>query len=387
MQSKIEIKIFIVIIFLLLICPLFRIDNDEFLFSENRALAVLHPLFNTKDKTFNSRFSIEFNSWLEDRFWGRKQLMNLNRYIKYYIGGHFVRSNIKSSKSIDDLMIDKKSKFLYRHVYNESFDNDTINEINSQLNKFSEYCESRNIKLFLVLLPLNKILYPPDFTQYGYRKRFDETILKIGGNNFTVVRPTENLLKAKEKSPYLLFYKPDPHFTMDGTYISYRLLMEAMKNKYPNLKISKEDDFDYIVTKNVDYLGIPNDEVFMPCEFISIPDAACGEYYDTYYRYYVHKDNKSLNIVYSDKDKDIEVFNYPKGYNLRVMIFGDSFVASLKQIIPYSFRDTAIIRPVRFSDFKLIKYYEDEINEFHPDVLVIYLNYFTMGKLVNLMSR
>lgn len=379
MKKNFEIKIFIIIAFLLLICPIMHLTNEKISTVENRNFAPYKPLYNTKSKTFNWNFGLDFNKWLSDRFFLRTQFININNNIKYYLSGRFSRTNLAS----DELIIDKKRKILYRSVYYEFYSLSDIKEINTQLKLFNEYCTKRNIKLFLIVVPPNKIVYPPEYFKDGYKKKVEESMSYIDKKNINLILPLDEVLKERDTSTYLLYYKVVPHMTLDGTFICYELLMENIKKEFSNVKILTKDDFNYLLAKGCNYLGVATD--YKNCEYINIPKSDCNSYYNTIYRYYEHKDSKNLSVKNFDYDKNMEVFYYPKGNDLKIMLFGDSFVASLKRLIPYSFKNTVVIRPVKKSNFKLVKYYSKEIDEFNPDILVIYICYNSLNKLKNLM--
>lgn len=64
-----------------------------------------------------------------------------------------------------------------------------------------------------------------------------------------------------------------------------------------------------------------------------------------------------------------------------MLIFGDSSCENLLKILPYSFTYTDFIRlndpkniiPATGERYKVLKYYEEEITDFKPDIIILYI--------------
>ena len=157
--------------------------------------------------------------------------------------------------------------------------------------------------------------------------------------------------------------------------------MENLKKDFKNLKILTKNDFNITQSNKVrsDWdRKFHNGEVMM-YHFHNFENKA-DQILDVKYNYYEHKQNKNLHTKIVDIPlKKEKTYYYDSGNDLRVMQIGTSMNESLLQFTPYSFKNLKYIRLINIKDmpgeesFKLSKYYQSDILEFKPDIIVLCL--------------
>ncbi|MBP5216179.1 MAG: hypothetical protein J6039_06490, partial [Alphaproteobacteria bacterium] len=80
-NSRIDI-VFVIVFAVLLFIPMSRISTAEKSMQENRMLAKYKPLLTTKG--LNLQYGTDFEKWFNDRFFGRKEMLQLYSAVKLY---------------------------------------------------------------------------------------------------------------------------------------------------------------------------------------------------------------------------------------------------------------------------------------------------------------
>lgn len=372
-KSRIDI-LFLTIFFVFLFIPMSNISQENISKQENRTLAKYKPFIN-QDGELNFDFGKNFNEWFNDRFYLRYHFINLYNQI------HSKFLNIvKTKKGI----YNKRTKWMFvdDSQWYGSFYNENVQEkIVSNLNRFNSFCEKNNIKLYLLVVPYQQDIYYKEGQPYlSTPEKRIKIVDKIATqtsfntiNTYYEIKKHSNILKT--------YYKTDWHWTDDGAYIGYQLLMENLKKDFKNLKILTKNDFNITQSNKVrsDWdRKFHNGEVMM-FHFHNFENKA-DQILDVKYNYYEHKQNKNLHTKIIDIPlKKEKTYYYDSGNDLRVMQIGTSMNESLLQFTPYSFKDLKYIRLINIKDmppeesFKIYKYYQTEIIEFKPDIIVLCL--------------
>ena len=377
-------KIFTVIFILIIIFPAIYINKLNKSIAEERDLALYIPIYNKNNHKLNLNYGKNFESWIKDRFLGRMQLIYLNSHIKYYFPGRFAHFN--------EVVADKKNKFMYSLLRISTFNNKIDqHKIYKQLSAFDKYCKKHNIKFYIVIVPKKGMIYGSNIANL---KNYEKTgkILSALNKKYDVnlIFPLKEFQAASKHQKYLLFYKTDTHATCDGAFVAYNALMSEIKKDFHGVKIVKPEDFHYSYGKKV---LVERRRVLVEgneCEYAAFPSQLCNKFLDTDYRYYTHKNKAKLKTSSTETDMLIKnEYYYPQGSNLKVLVFGDSFSENLMDILPYSFRNVRKIRlngPKNipkddFEQFKFFKYYGKELDNYNPDIFVIYIGYTFIKKL------
>lgn len=381
-QSRIEI-IFLTIFFVMLFIPMSKINQDEISKNENRRLAQWQPLI-TQDGKLNYNFGNDFNDWFNDRFNFRYRLIGI--YNQIY--SRFVNV-VKTEKGI----YNKQTNWMFEknHSYRALYDKKVQDEIVSNLNKFNSFCEKNNIKLYLLVVPLQQDIYYEEGKPYlsdpeKRMKIVDEIARRTSFNTINSYYEIKKYTKTHQT-----YYKTDWHWTDDGAFIGYQLLMKNIKKDFKNLNVLTKSNFNITHSNKVrsDWdREFHNGEVMM-YHFHDFENDA-ENILDIEYNYYEHKQHKNLHTNIVDIPfKREKTYYYGSGNNLRLMQIGTSMNESLLQFTPYSFKNLKYIRLINVKDmpneesFKLFKYYQSEILQFKPDIIVLCLTPANLRSIVD----
>ena len=351
---------FLTIFFIFLFVPMSRINQDEISIKENRTLAKLSPLIN-EYKEINYQFTKDFDNWFCDRFNLRNCFIGL-----YY----------------------KTTGFMYGTGELKEIKPQDIKENLEALKKLEEFSKRNNIKLYVLIVPQKTVIYKTDktdrisnFSQKDFLQYLDEFKSK---SHIKIIYPYEALLKGSKNN--LVFFKTEHHWSDDGAYIGYLELMKEISKDFKDVKTLKENDFNfsydnlirgdferkYAFGTTAEYLGVLN----------------LKKYHKDKYRYFTHKDFENLKTVKKTKKfQRNKFFSYPKGANHRVIMLGTSQNENLSEFIPFTFKNVKRIRTnnvegiTREEDAKIMKYYKNEILDYHPDIMIFCITY---GNIENL---
>ena len=374
--SRIDI-VFLLVFFLLLFIPMSHINyNATKSYTENRELAVYKPLF-LPDYKINYNFGDDFNAWFNDRFAFRNNLIYFYNYLVYKIAYKYVK--------YPNGCINKSNKFLYKYWYIKGSKTSNLGKSLKALRNFNKFCLNNNIKLYVLVVPTKELIYNPSNSIKRTDNNFVKHIKKYNDTN--IIYPADELIEASKKD--YIYYKTEHHWTDYGAFTGYKELMKSISRDFNDVKILNENDFNYEYNHlvNADF-----GEEFgrgQTCSYLGLPDILCRKSLDVKYKYFIHKNEKSLNKIILDGKKK---YYYPYGSNHRVILIGTSMGEALSKILPYSFKNTYRIR-INTKDkkqteiFKIIKYHKKEILNYKPDILILCITYTNFNKLKNLFKE
>ena len=380
-QSRLDI-IFLVIFFVFLFVPMLHFDKSEISERENRTLAKWKPLIN--NGTINYNFGNDFNEWFNDRFYQRKFLINIYKKLTLNCQNH-------NNKGI----IDENTGFLYINTEFRRWTPVELSENFKALYEFNDWCKIHKINLYVLITPPKTEIYPPNNSYIIIRdkdhKYFLNYINKINKEgNLKIIYPYDEMLINKNKN--YMFHKTSHHWTHDGAFIGYKELIKQIKKDFKDVNILNEKDFNY------SYNELVQDDFDKQYKFgtttsdIGITDPK--KYHQTKYRYYNKKDYDKLHQQIIDEELHREkLFHYAQGANYRVILLGTSQSENLTEFIPYTFKDVKRLRnnavkgiPDKES-FKIMKYYEKEMLEYRPDIIIFCIDYNNIIGLYNLFNK
>ena len=248
--------------------------------------------------------------------------------------------------------------------------------------------------MYVILTPYKgNIIYPSTqkiLVKDEYEHNIDKEIKKLNkNNNMHIINPINEIKEASKNN--LMYFKTEHHWTDDGAFIGYQELMKEITKKHPDIKVLKEQDFNFSYNTKIrsewdrEYTWGRNTIITnMPLNYKK-------KLHQTKYRYYTYKDYKLLetklvNVPYR-KTKD---FYFPKGADYRVIVLGTSMSENLTEFIQYTFKHVHRIRingvkkiPTK-EEYKILKYYEKEIMDYHPNIIVLCISYNNILHLRNI---
>lgn len=382
-KSRIKI-IFLTIFFVLLFIPMSHMDNEEMSIQENRLLAKWKPLM-MDDYEINFEFGKNFNEWFNDHFAFRQSLVNIHSNLVLLL-----------SDRLETGSFDKRTKTLYAKGSFGHNDVDVIKDNFKALYKFNDYCNQHGIKLYVLIVPnkadihTTKMNYVKDDYKHKDFLKYIEEVNKE--NRIKVVYPYKAMIQAVNQGKQL-YFKTEHHWTDDGAYIGYKLLMNEIVKDYPDIYTLTDDDFEYFTNKKVrgDFVR----EFFngQDCHRIGISKLLCQEYHQYDYTYYKHKQFDALKTVTINTKHRLEKnYYYSGGADYRVIQLGTSMNENLTEFIPFTFKNVKRIRNngvqerKESEEFKIIKYYEDEILSYQPDMIIFCITYSNIPQLHDLFN-
>ena len=368
---------FLSVFFVSLFIPMHSINKNEISQTENRKLAEWQP-FVTSMNRINYDFGKNFDEWFNDRFFGRYYLTAANSNLR------MIFSDIYKT---DSAVYDKKYNLLYTSSFygfqpdnNSDFNKQKENIVNN-LARLNEYCNSRNIKLYLLIVPRgSNFIEHTILNLKAEKKDYAEDIIKSAQDKgLNIIYPKEAMMKENERTP--VYFKTDHHWSKAGTYIGYYELMKEIKKDFPSVKILERSELKPFYSVKVSEhwnKKLHNGQTF---NLLAFPQKTAEKILDTEYEYYKNPYEKFLkwkalntsDFVNKEDCIQDDYFYYPEGADKKVLIIGNSFSKNLVSFLPYSFKYI-----VRFHDnFTKIerkfsmKYYKPFIDEYKPDILIL----------------
>ena len=361
----------IILFFAVIFIPMSHISNLKISEQEHRSLAKWKPLFETGK--INLNFGNDFNNYFNDRFYTRNFMVELyNRVIKYNLAFRYYETK--------GVWLNKKNNWMGGQITEEksSFDEDVLKSAVQSIKKLQEFSAKNNIKPYIIIVPRKRELFStkalPIYKNPTSRERTMQMIgyiKKETGMNILYPYAELNELSQKENS----YFKTDHHWTDDGAYVGYLMLMDEIKKDFPQIHITpqSEYDFEYSNMVKVDpakgyFTGRTYERALLDDEKIL----------DTKYRYYKYKNADKITMKHTEFKKENYFINkYQNPIDApNLFFYGDSFTQNLLPFLPNSFADTENIftwvPSEKLSGENLnIKRFEDEILSNGTKVLII----------------
>ncbi|OLA95045.1 MAG: hypothetical protein BHW64_00720 [Candidatus Melainabacteria bacterium LEY3_CP_29_8] len=364
--SRLDI-LFLTSFFIILFIPMSHINKNDISLQENRTLAKWNGFIKPNGE-INLKFGEDFNNWYNDRFNLREKTININQKIKQSFEPYLYCTQYACWN--------KRTNWMYwpsRFTQYNLYDQDTY--IYS-LKKLKEFSQNNKIDLYVMVVPTKCSIYHKEInsslTPTNEPQAVKELIKAVEDNTkINFIYPYDTFKNNMDKD--LLYYKADHHWTQKGSFIGYNLLMNKMKEKYPNIKATKENDYNisydnHKTADNSQYnvLKLNNEKVF-----------------DVGYQTYSYKDyasRTSSNIILSKNYSLLKYhYTYKNALNKqRVMLVGDSFGLNLTTFLSYTFKETVELfartpNGHEYENFNM-KRFENEITKYKPDILIICLS-------------
>ena len=372
-KSRIDI-VFLAIFFLIMFIPMMRISNEKISAEENRTLAEYKALFKEKG-ILNYNYGKDFENWYNDRFNLRKRLIQLHTNLK-----NILSTNIYQNSKV---IFNKKNNWMFTTSTSthRTYDHKNIKQdekIINELKKFNNFLAKNNIKLYVLIVPSASDIYFKDafFPITNYIEEDKLFVQKLKDSDVSTIYPYEALKEASKND--FTYFKTDWHWTEYGAYIGFGELAKEIKNDFPDFSPAVIDDYTMFKSKKIrsDWSrNFHNGEIIDLV--LKLPEKQINRVLDTDYTYYKHKQQHKLstNVIDIPNEKEKNFKFADKKY--KALFIGTSMNENLMTFAPYSFKETKYIRVrnvknrKRTEEFKLIKYYKNEILHYNPDILVL----------------
>lgn len=203
---------------------LLRPPSHETLSHEARPLAPFPPLKSTDDL---KRFPDRFEAFLQDRLLGREALLHLHATFKVHILG--VSSSPKVILGSDGwLFFDASTDAIQRpnitpHQQAQSW--------LDSLQRWRDWCQRRQIRYFLVLIPEKQSVYPDKLPPErqppqpeSAAEHFRRLAPSVLGDAFLDLLPPLQQAKTQKR----VFFQTDTHWNDDGAWVGYAALADRL---------------------------------------------------------------------------------------------------------------------------------------------------------------
>lgn len=370
--------LFVGLFVIALFIPMSKINETSYDKAENRTLTTFKPLIN-QNGTLNYDFGKDFEAWFNDRFRFRYAICNSFNILKYNL-----TSNIYETSTA---YYNKKNHFGYLKRYivktDSMFTRKFMKDAVKNLDKLNGFCKTNNIKLYVVIAPLNFEIYDKEIfpkVVSSQIKRKTEILSYISNHSqASVFYPINELKKASKK--HYTAYKLDHHWTDYGAFIAYKILMKKINKDFPQITPLNKNDFKIISSnqfRSTNFQRSFGNGNIIDHQIPFLKNCK-NEILDAEYLHFTHK-NSTILKKRLQKDAKRRIFNYTyeKGQDLKLMLMGTSVNGSLTEFLPYNFKYTKQIRlnGTKFKakeQYKIMKHYKNEILDFKPDILVLCL--------------
>ena len=243
--------IFVVLVFIALLLPLTRIDQNKVSKAENRTLASYEPLFNAG--VFNYKYGIAFESFISDHFRGRDFLIKQYQRLKM----------IDRQDGNDKVLVGKNGWLFYKehnslknYANADMFTDEQLARIGEKLSALNSWCEKNKTRLYLIIAPDKNRIYGEHMRMVrklrpDSESRAQQLVDHLSRNTkVKTLYLRDALLAAKSNTNELLYYKLDTHWTRLGAYYGYMAIINFINKDIPvnpavieeNVKYGFEDD-------------------------------------------------------------------------------------------------------------------------------------------------
>ena len=377
-KEKLPSLLFIFCGLVLLILPLTRIDLYSRISTENRFLNPF-PLL-CKNGIFNRKFPGEFEKYLNDRFFPRDALIELDR--KVFALNYFDSENRKLSQADTSLAFWGKNMWMFCKIFNtiemmqnkNLFSDDELKICAERVNALEKkFREKFKAKVYILLVPDKERIYEEYYPDHLLKQRVNtlSRMEQLYGylkkhTNVKIICPVEKLKEAKKK--HIVYYMTGTHCTYRGAEILANELLKKIGEDFPEAKEQQKlNPVKWHVQKKADVdiaalLGYTN-------PYKELPDALLINEEPIFTVF------AKPTCIQQSIPLSLFVYNHktPEKYaakGLKTLTFTDSF---WNYITP--FLVPAVSNQLHFfygigKNF-VIDSFDEEITKFHPDIVVI----------------
>lgn len=317
--------------------------------TEKRELSEL-PAIIQEDGSFNQRFSVEMNTWIQEHIGFRNLMVTANSRL---------RTGLFGQGATDDIVVGKDGWLFYYESVDDYLHVPTITERNAAnaahtAAMFQAYAESQGSRFLLAFLPNKNSVYG-EYMPYYYIPRDAEgsrelflKALDAEGVNYVDVKPA---LDAVDRQ---LYQKQDSHWTYEGALIGYRTIMSASGlsfNYFAGLTFTEERNWPADLAVYLYGEGAEPDVQAYP--------------------------NYTFTYGYSSRNTAVDSLTletYHPGGNGNLVMYRDSFANTMQAYLAENF-DTALLS-------RALPYQADLIGRQQADLTVLQVTERSLGSYV-----
>lgn len=228
MKTNLPDRIFLIVFGILLFVPMLHINHGEFSKKEKRRLAVFPTLIT--ENGINAGYGKGFESWFDDRFFLRKQIIHLFDKYRYSLSSD---ENQKALIGKDGWAFYKGDNSISNYQNATLLSQDELEKITANLNDIQNFAKQNNQRFVFLIGPDKNKAYGEFFSEKYKKQRPDSESRTVQLLNYLklhsdvrAVYPLDVINAGKDKG--LLYYKDDTHWNDLGAYLAYREMMRAI---------------------------------------------------------------------------------------------------------------------------------------------------------------
>jgi alginate O-acetyltransferase complex protein AlgJ len=206
--------------------------------TENRVLAPFPTINSVREIKFLPKMS---ESYVNDRFGLRQQLVHLNSLVRYRLGLSSTREVVIGK---DGWLFYTADKLMEQHTGADIFTAAELEGWVRQMEADRDWLARRGIAFYVVIAPDKNTIYPEKLPDYprGAVTRIDQLAARLRSSDLEFIDPREELFRVKAAGE--MVYTPgDTHWSERGAFVAYQMLMDRVRKKYPSVAALTLDDF------------------------------------------------------------------------------------------------------------------------------------------------
>lgn len=345
-------KVFVFLIFAVLITPVVKFNLADRTIEENRMLKVFPKFEGFSSNKGNYFKGIE--GWFNDRFNQRDRLIKYSYRLDHKINGGFFSETAFMGK--DYWIFTKDRNSIGNFQKTTYFRKSEVDRLKANLVSRQKWLEKQGIKYYLMIAPDKNVVYGEHYLDnikvIGKESQIDQLFNTVKNQtDIPIVYPWQAVKAEKDKA--LLYYKMDTHWTNYGAFFGYRELMKLVKSDFPTIPVVTEKELEFN-KKKVEF-----------GDMLRMFHLKKGSYPEIKYKL-VNVDKFSKNVKEEYYLNNHKIIKVSSGVNdLTAIVFRDSFTNGMKDYLSQSFGTIYLVW-----DHHKFNNYQKFIVEHKPDLVI-----------------
>lgn len=353
-------RLFLIVLLLgMLIVPLLNVNKADISEQENRKLATFPEMI--KQGHLNYTFGQEFEHWLGDRFWGRELLQEVSVYLQYMLVPKYQRNEIVKGKN--GWLFQVKPDIL-----------NLTQEQGSALERFQNYCRTRDIHLIMLFYPASSDVYTDFYPLDKERTLSPETIHFM--KTLNLIFPLKTFQEHKDE--YHVYFKTDHHWSDYGAALAYQDTVPRLQKLYPKYPKFNQNDFETYWSEQQNVLR-PSSTVDSLCKVLGLNHFGCSR--DTYL-FYKNKATLQQQNIPGKWTWGVTRYVNEQGYPIKVLLLGTSYTIAYQIFLSQYVREVIQVdmNSLYPDEPPSVEPYLDVIEREKPNVIILLMNYRNFSK-------
>lgn len=343
---------------------------------ENRTLAA-YPLLWDAEEGLNTEYLSQLELWLDDNLRGRTVMTEVNSTLQYKIFDRIVKSDILRGRN--NWLFVRDDEMIQEYQHKNLMSENELDTYASNMQRIADYMEDKGIKFYYMQCYSKETIYPEEYAagidQIGTVYKADQIVSVLEQKtSVEQIAVKEKLLTHKDELIYFQ-YVDSLHWNEKGSYIGYQVLMDKIREDFPEVPMLAESD--YIIIEEEQTLDL----------------YGCLYPYAELCPVYVISHPKATEITQTEasiqqwdflrfKEHTHEYVNENSGNDLKILMIGDSFIRMfLKEDVAESFASTLSI------DWLNISILDEVVEEYQPDIIVFESAQSALSNTIELVNQ